>query len=270
MKEAVPGKGQTLTQLTAWWLATHFVDEAHHLLSVDPDEILEEVPRLADTQSDWRYRSSLVRKSRPLPVECVVRGYLSGSAWKEYSTSGSLAGERLAAGLVEGSAFRLPLFSPATKAQEGHDVNITLAQVEEQLGSTLASELRERSLGLYRRADERARAKGIILADTKFEFGTAPDGTVLLIDEVLTPDSSRFWPEAEYSPGRSQISLDKQPIRNYLDGLDGWDKRPPAPPLPAEVVTATSARYLELFRRLTGVSLAEFVPPHFQGMRSAV
>ena len=263
MREPVPGKGRVLTQLTAWWLGTRLRDVPHHLLSLDPAEIVQAVPALETCPGGWQGRSALVRRTRPFPLECVVRGYLSGSAWMEYRDSKTLAGEPLPAGLAESEALVPPVFSPATKAQEGHDVNITFAQAGDLIGSAQAAELRRRSLEIYRQANAAARPSGIIVADTKFEFGTAADGTVMLIDEVLTPDSSRFWPRDRYSPGRSQPSLDKQPIRDYLDGVSGWNKQDPPPPLPPRVVEAASERYCDLFRRLTGTSVDGFVPPRF-------
>jgi phosphoribosylaminoimidazole-succinocarboxamide synthase len=206
----------------------------------------------------------LVKRTDPMPVECVVRGYITGSAWKEYRDQGTLAGEPLPEGLVESGRLEPPIFSPATKAQQGdHDENITFAKVQELLGQDRAHELRHRSLEIYALGARTAEERGIILADTKFEFGTLPDGNLILIDEVLTPDSSRFWPREHYQTGRGQPSLDKQPIRDYLDSLPDWDKRPPPPDLPPEVVTATTERYLEIFRRLTGSELSSYTPPSF-------
>ncbi len=270
MNEPVPGKGRVLTQITAWWLATHMGDIPHHLVSVRPDEILRAVPELADCPPEaWEGRATLVRRTRPLPVECVVRGYLSGSAWMEYRASGTLAGEPLKPGLVESDALVPAIFSPATKAQEGHDENITFEQVTGLLGADLAGRLRERSLDIYERGRAAATAAGIILADTKFEFGTSPDGELLLIDEVLTPDSSRFWPREHYATGRGQPSLDKQPVRNYLESLSDWNKQGPPPRLPSRVVEAASERYREVFRRLTGTGLDNFVPRVFEHTRDA-
>ena len=263
MNEPVPEKGRVLTQITAWWLSTHLRDIPHHLLSVRPGEIRRAIPQLANCQETWEGRATLVRRTRPLPVECVVRGYLSGSAWKEYLESGTLAGEPLAPGLVESDALVPAIYSPSTKAQEGHDENITFDQVADLLGLELAGRLRERSLEVYERGRAAAAEAGIILADTKFEFGTSTDGDLLLIDEVLTPDSSRFWPREHYAPGRGQPSLDKQPVRDYLHGLPDWKKRYPPPPLPGHVVEAASERYREVFRRLTGTALDDFEPPRF-------
>lgn len=265
MAEPVPGKGRVLTEITAWWLSTHMPDVPHHLVSVRPDEIRQAVPALAGCEPCWEGRATLVRRTRPLPVECVVRGYLSGSAWREYRESGTLAGEPLASGLVESDALALAIFSPATKATEGHDENITFGRMAEIVGRGLAGRLRERSLDIYERGSAAAAARGIILADTKFEFGLAEDGRLLLIDEVLTPDSSRFWPREDYGTGRAQPSLDKQPLRDYLEGLDGWNKQHPPPSLPDEVIGATAERYREVFRRLTGTELDDHVPPRFGG-----
>lgn len=200
----------------------------------------------------------LVRKTEPFPVECVVRGYITGSAWKEYRASGTLAGEELPEGLVESQRLDPPIFSPATKATEGHDENITFDQVRSVVGSAVANALREMSLALYVRARNLAHERGVVLADTKFEFGVSSEGEILLIDEILTPDSSRFWLVADYEPGRSQQSFDKQPVRDYLDEIVGegkWDKRPPPPALPPAVVESTSKRYLKAYEMITGSPL---------------
>jgi phosphoribosylaminoimidazole-succinocarboxamide synthase len=200
----------------------------------------------------------LARRTEPVLFECVVRGYVAGSAWKEYRASGTLAGEPLPEGLVESQQLNPPIFSPATKAESGHDENITFAEMRGGLPTELADRLRDVSLELYTTAASRMRERGIIIADTKFEFGLASDGTLLLIDEVLTPDSSRFWPADRYEPGTSQPSFDKQPLRDYLDELrraGGWTGDPPPPTLPQEVVDATSTRYLDAYRRVTGREL---------------
>jgi phosphoribosylaminoimidazole-succinocarboxamide synthase len=200
----------------------------------------------------------LVRRTTPILFECVVRGYLSGSAWKEYRQAGTLAGEPLPAGLVESQKLEPPIFSPATKAESGHDENVTFATLREALGADLADRLRDLSLSLYTQAADRMLERGIIIADTKFEFGQTGDGALLVIDEVLTPDSSRFWPADAYEPGRGQPSFDKQPLRDYLDGVrrsGEWDGNPPPPPLPPEVVEATSTRYQDAYRRVTGQDL---------------
>ena len=263
MEEAIPRKGEVLTQISAWWLSEHFADVAHHAVAVHPDEILELVPELSDSRDQWAGRATLVRRTEPVLVECVVRGYLAGSAWQEYRVSGTLAGQPLPPGLMESSAMPAPVFSPATKAQEGHDENITFEEVERLLGRRLAGNLRARSLDIYERAASVTRQADLILADTKFEFGLTKEGSVMLIDEVLTPDSSRFWPQQDYVAGGPQPSLDKQPIRDYLDALPGWDKNPPPPALPAAVVDAASERYMEVFKRLTGIALDNFTPPSF-------
>jgi phosphoribosylaminoimidazole-succinocarboxamide synthase len=265
LPQPIPFKGEVLTQITAWWLSKLEDTFEHHLISVTPEEIEARIPVLADTRNQWARRSMLVKRTEPVLVECVVRGYITGSAWKEYKTHGTLAGEPLPEGLVESGRLEPSIFSPATKAQEGdHDENITFYAVIEALGSDLAHELRHRSMEAYAFGARTAEERGIILADTKFEFGTLPDGRLLLIDEVMTPDSSRFWPREHYRVGRGQPSLDKQPIRDYLDNLEGWDKKPPPPNLPAEVVMASTERYLEIFRRLTGLELEAYIPPSFR------
>jgi phosphoribosylaminoimidazole-succinocarboxamide synthase len=205
----------------------------------------------------------LVKRTKPVLVECVVRGYITGSAWKEYAKTGTLAGEPLAKGLQESQKLEPPYFSPATKAQTGHDENITFGHVEQLLGKDLAGRLRDLTLKVYSYGRDVANTKNIILADTKLEFGHDSKGTLLLIDEVLTPDSSRFWPKETYAVGRGQPSLDKQPIRDFLDGLKDWNKAPPAPDLPPAVVQATSERYQDVFKRLTGTNLASYEPPRF-------
>ena len=209
----------------------------------------------------------LVRRTEPVLVECVVRGYLSGSAWREYRDAGTLAGDPLPEGLRESDRLDPPIFSPATKAQEGHDENIPFGEVRSLLGPGLADRLRDLSFQVYGHGAEVAADRGIILADTKFEFGLDSDGRLLLIDEVMTPDSSRFWPRESYAPGRGQPSLDKQPIRDWLDALPDWNKQPPAPDLTADVVERTTARYLEIFRRLTGTELDDFEASTFAGDR---
>lgn len=269
LPQPIPRKGEVLTQITAWWLARLEKEEgvAHHLLSADPDRIREAVPGLAGV-GGWERRAMLVHRTDPLPVECVVRGYLAGSAWREYRDAGTLAGEPLPEGLVESERLAEPIFSPATKATEGHDENIPFSAVVKRLGADTARRLRELSLSIYGYGADTARERGILLADTKFEFGRDAGGELLLIDEVLTPDSSRFWPAGSYEPGRSQPSLDKQPIRDWLDELPDWDKTPPPPDLPPEVVDAATGRYLEIFHRLTGTELDAFAPPAFSGGES--
>ena len=258
LPQAIPRKGEVLTQLTAWWLDSLQGVVDHHLLSVDPDEIIALVPSLAESRAAWGEKSMLVHRTDPVLVECVVRGYLSGSAWKEYRVSGTLAGEPLPEGLIESQELPSAIFSPATKAQTGHDENIPFPGVVERQGEEEANRLRELSFAVYRHGVTLAKERGIILADTKFEFGHHSDGRLLLIDEVLTPDSSRFWPREHYEPGRGQPSLDKQPVRDFLDNLTGWNKLPPPPDLPDDVVRETTARYLEIFRRMTGTELDDF------------
>ncbi|MEZ4414878.1 MAG: phosphoribosylaminoimidazolesuccinocarboxamide synthase [Gemmatimonadota bacterium] len=265
MAEGVPYKGVVLTQITAWWLDRLGSRVRHHLLSAHPDVIREEVPALAAVPASlWEGRSMLVRRTTPLPIECVVRGYLAGSAWKEYRASGTLAGEPLPTGLVESARLDPPIFSPATKATSGHDENIPFEGVRQAVGAQTADTLRALSLEIYGFGAETASRRGILLADTKFEFGHDASGVLRLIDEVMTPDSSRFWPAEHYRAGTQPPSLDKQPVRDHLDGLD-WNKQPPPPPLPPEVVQRTTARYLEIFQRLTGTALTDFEPPRTQG-----
>jgi phosphoribosylaminoimidazole-succinocarboxamide synthase len=257
MAEAIPHKGAVLTQLTAWWLQQLEGRVAHHLLSADADAIVGDVPALDPYRRMLTGRAMLCVRTDVFPVECVVRGYLSGSAWKEYREHGTLAGEPLAPGLRESDRFVPPRFSPATKAEEGHDENITAERVAELLGAAVAAELERLARLVYEAGRDVAAERGIIIADTKFEFGVR-DGRILLIDEVLTPDSSRFWPADAYTPGRAQPSFDKQPLRDWLDAerrAARWNGEAPPPPLPPEVVQATSLRYLDAYRRLTGTAL---------------
>ncbi len=258
MKERVPNKGAVLTQMTAWWLRQFAQLVPHHMLASTADEIIAAVPALAMHRSALAGRAMLCRRTDVFPVECVVRGYLSGSAWKEYRRSGTLAGEPLPAGLVESDRFDPPRFSPATKAESGHDENITVSQVRELLGVETANVLEQLSRLVYARGRDLASARGIIIADTKFEFGRDREGAIRLIDEVLTPDSSRFWPADRYAPGGAQPSFDKQPLRDYLDSerrAGRWNGDAPPPPLPETVIAATSERYLDAFQRITGAPL---------------
>ncbi len=260
MREPIPWKGAVLTQISAFWFERLAGIVPTHYVTARTGEILERVPALAGRANQVAGRAMLVRRTTPVPFECVVRGYLSGSAWAEYRARGTLAGEPLPAGMLESARLEPPLFSPATKADSGHDENVTFARMAEVLGPELAARLRDTSLTVYDAGREYAASRGIIIADTKFEFGTATDGAVLLIDEVMTPDSSRFWPADRYAPGRSQPSFDKQPLRDFLAGLKAagrWDGETPPPPLPAEVVEFTSRRYLEAFRLLTGRELGD-------------
>ena len=258
MAEPVPHKGAVLTQLTAWWLRQFDRDVAHHMISADIDEIIAQVPSLAPHRDALAGRSMLCRRTEVFPVECVMRGYISGSAWKEYRASGTLAGEALPDGLRESERLDPPIFSPATKAETGHDENITIERMRTIVGARETDTLERLTRLVYGRGRDIAAARGIIIADTKFEFGRDASGRILLIDEVLTPDSSRFWPADQYEPGRSQPSFDKQPLRDYLDGerrAGRWNGEAPPPPLPDEVVDATSRRYLDAYRRITGVDL---------------
>jgi phosphoribosylaminoimidazole-succinocarboxamide synthase len=255
----IPRKGAVLTQISAFWFRELAEVVPHHCLTADAGEIVARVPALASHRAQLAGRAMLCRRTTPLPVECVVRGYLSGSAWAEYRERGTLAGEALPAGLVESARLDRPIFSPATKADVGHDENITFGRVGELVGSGLATRLRDASLALYAAGRDRAAARGIIIADTKFEFGTTADGTLLVIDEILTPDSSRFWPADRYQAGRPQPSFDKQPLRDWLaeqKRAGRWNGEAPGPALPAEVVRATSERYLDAYRRITGRDLA--------------
>ncbi len=258
MRELVPFKGAVLTQITAWWLRQFEAEIAHHLLSVDADEIVADVAVLRPHVQQLQGRAMLSRRTDVFPIECVVRGYISGSAWKEYHATGTLAGEALPAGLQESSPFPRPVFSPATKAESGHDENITIERMRAVVGSDVTATLERLARRVYERGRDVAAARGIIIADTKFEFGRADDGRILLIDEVMTPDSSRFWPAEQYAPGRSQPSFDKQPLRDWLDAerrAGRWDGNYPPPTLPAAVVAATSDRYLDAYHRITGSPL---------------
>jgi phosphoribosylaminoimidazole-succinocarboxamide synthase len=244
-------KGEVLTALSQFWFQklAHIVP--NHLVTTDLSQMPAAIQRHAEELAG---RSMLVRRAEVFPVECVVRGYLVGSGWKDYQRTGEVCGHRLPAGLRESDELETPIFTPATKAEEGHDENISEARTSELLGAEVTEFLRETSLQLYREAREYARSRNIIIADTKFEFGRDEHGQIILVDEALTPDSSRFWPLAGYEPGKSQPSFDKQFVRDYLEQLD-WDKCPPAPAIPAQVAEATTARYLEAHRLLTGEEL---------------
>ena len=260
MNEPVPRKGAVLTQLSAFWFERLASVFPSHYLTARTSEIIQHVPGLDGYESEIAGRAMLVRRAAPVPFECVVRGYLSGSAWAEYRARGTLADEPLPAGLAESSRLDPPLFSPATKAETGHDTNVTFETVAGALGRTLAERLRAASFAIYQAGRAHAADRGIIIADTKFEFGTDAGGTLRLIDELLTPDSSRFWPADRYAPGGTQPSFDKQPLRDYLASIKSagrWNGEAPPPPLPDEVVDATSRRYLEAFRLLTGRDLGD-------------
>jgi phosphoribosylaminoimidazole-succinocarboxamide synthase len=257
MHEAIPYKGVVLTQLTAWWLQQLAGLVEHHLLSADTEEIIREVPALASHRATIAGRAMLCVAADVVPIECVIRGYITGSAWKEYRSHGTLAGEPLRAGLRESDRLDPPIFSPATKAETGHDENITVQQVRDAVGAETAAALEDLARRIYEFGRETAEPRGIILADTKFEFGWRDD-RLLLIDEVLTPDSSRFWPADGYVPGGPQPSFDKQPLRDWLDAerkAGRWNGEAPPPTLPPEVIRETSLRYRDAYRRLTGHAL---------------
>lgn len=248
MPNGIPRKGEVLTQISHFWFDQTERIVPNHRLTRANDAL---PPRLQSSQ--MARRSMVVKKATPLTIECVVRGYLAGSGWKEYQRSQTVCGIKLPAGLVECSELPAPIFTPATKAETGHDENISFETAAKLVGADIAERVRELSLRIYQFARDYARQRGIIIADTKFEFGHF-NGELLLIDEVLTPDSSRFWPAAEYAPGQSQPSFDKQFVRDYLETL-AWDKTPPAPALPPEIVSRTQAKYLEAYERLTGTQL---------------
>jgi phosphoribosylaminoimidazole-succinocarboxamide synthase len=250
LPDPIPHKGAVLNQISAFWFK-RFSDIRNHVVTADFEEFPKELQKFREQLSG---RSMIVKKTQPLPVECVVRGYLAGSGWKEYQQSQSVCGIKLPANLKQASQLPEPIFTPATKAETGHDENIDMKRCVEILGEEIADRVKMLSLEIYSRGRDHAAERGIIVADTKFEFGTV-DGELLLIDECLTPDSSRFWPEDEYAVGQSPPSFDKQFVRDYLETLD-WDKTPPAPRLPKDVIERTSAKYLEAFRRLTGNEIA--------------
>jgi len=258
MAETIPMKGAVLTQISAWWFNELEGVVHHHMISADADEIIREVPALAGHRASLAGRAMLCRRTTVFPIECVIRGYLSGSAWKEYAAHGTLAGENLPPGLLESAKLEPAIFSPATKAETGHDENITIARMREILGDEVTYTLESMTRAVYTLGEKLSRDQGIIIADTKFEFGRDKDGHIILIDEVMTPDSSRFWAADAYTPGQPQPSFDKQPLRDYLDAerrAGRWNGDAPPPPLPASVVEATSKRYLEAYRRITGNEL---------------
>jgi phosphoribosylaminoimidazole-succinocarboxamide synthase len=254
LASGIPDKGKVLTQLSSFWFERMGDLVPHHLLATDVAQFPEALRRHASVLEG---RSMLVRRTEPVPIECVARGYLSGSGWKEYQQTGSVCGVTLPAGLRESDRLPEPIFTPATKADTGHDINISEAEAARLVGAPLIARLKALTLEIYRRGTAHAESKGIIIADTKFEFGLAPaaDGTdVVLIDEVLTPDSSRFWPRAEYEPGHGQPSFDKQFVRDYLEEIR-WNKQPPVPSLPDDVVRRTRDKYVEAYRLLSGREL---------------
>ena len=245
-------KGRVLTAISAFWFGKLEAITPNHVLSVDVDEMPEPIRSVPEL----RGRSTLVKRTNVFPVECVVRGYLEGSGWKDYQATGAVCGHKLRPGLRQCDKLPEPLFTPATKAAAGHDENITETQFAEIVGEETADYLKKTSLAIYAHASEYAATRGIIIADTKFEFGVGDDGQILLIDEVLTPDSSRFWSAERYEPGHAQPSFDKQFVREYLETLN-WNKQPPAPPLPPEIAAATTARYVEAYRIITGQDLPD-------------
>ena len=250
MAEPIPGKGEILTRISNFWFerTRHIVP--NHLSGIDVADLIED-PQLLQL---LQHRAVIVKRLKPLPVEAVVRGYLIGSGWKDYQRTGSVCGISLPAGLRQADRLPQVIFTPSSKAPSGeHDLNIDFAAVTKLIGAELAAQVRDASIRIYQFAVEYAAPRGIIIADTKFEFGLDEDGRLLLMDEVLTPDSSRFWPEESYAPGSSPPSYDKQFVRDYLETLD-WDKRPPPPPIPARVIEATAAKYREAYERLTGAS----------------
>jgi phosphoribosylaminoimidazole-succinocarboxamide synthase len=247
MPNGIPRKGEVLTQISDFWFNQTATFQQNHLLSKPGDPLPD---RLKPYENTLRRRSMIVKKAKPLVIECVVRGYVAGSGWKDYQKTQAICGIKLPAGLQESAELPEPIFTPATKAETGHDENISFEEAIRLLGADIAEQAKSASLKIYNFAREYARKRGIIIADTKFEFGLY-EGNLLLIDEVLTPDSSRFWPTDKYQPGRSQPSFDKQFVRDYLETLD-WNKQPPAPALPPEIVRKTQEKYLEAFERLSG------------------
>jgi phosphoribosylaminoimidazole-succinocarboxamide synthase len=252
LPNGIPCKGKVLTGLSCFWFDFLKSVLPNHFITAEVDLYPSEVKKY---RSDLTGRSMLVKKSKALPVECIVRGYLSGSGWKEYQKSQSICGINLPAGLKESSKLPGIIFTPSTKAEEGHDVNVRADFVEKQLGKEITDQIQKLSIAIYKKAADYGWEKGIIIADTKFEFGIH-DNKVILIDEVLTPDSSRFWPRDGYAPGKPQASFDKQFVRDYLEGLD-WDKTPPAPVLPEDIISKTTQKYLEAFKKITGKGFQE-------------
>jgi phosphoribosylaminoimidazole-succinocarboxamide synthase len=247
----IPDKGKVLTQISQFWFERTRSIVANHVVTTDPSQF----PEPARSAAEWlRGRAMLVRRTEPLAIECVARGYLSGSGWKDYKASGELCGIRLPAGLRESDRLPEPIFTPATKAQSGHDINISEQDAAAIVGASVLARARELTMRVYAEGAAHAESKGIIVADTKFEFGLLPDGELILIDEVLTPDSSRFWPQDGYAPGGPQPSFDKQFVRDYLEQIR-WNKQPPVPSLPPDVVARTRDKYIDAFRRLTGREL---------------
>jgi phosphoribosylaminoimidazole-succinocarboxamide synthase len=251
LASGIPDKGKVLTQLSAFWFARTRHIVPNHVIETDADRFPSELRRHAEILAG---RSMLVRKTNPIPIECVARGYLAGSGWKDYLATGAVCGVRLSPGLRESDRLPEPIFTPATKATSGHDINIGEAEAAQLIGGALVARLRALTMALYAFGAAHAERCGILLADTKFEFGLTPEGELLLIDEVMTPDSSRYWPKDQYVPGRPQVSFDKQYVRDYLERIE-WNKQPPVPALPDTVVAQTRDKYREAFRRLVGREL---------------
>ena len=254
LNEPIPEKGRVLTAMTRYWLDELNNLVPNHLISVDPTYLSDEIS--LENREFLLGRTMICRRAEMLPVECIVRGFITGSAWKEYKENGTVHGEKVVSGLKESEQFQQPLFTPSTKATSGHDENISFSESIEILGSDLAEKVKDTSLKCYKLAADLAMERGIIIADTKFEFGLI-DGELVLADEVLTPDSSRFWPEEQWSIGSSPPSFDKQPVRDFLDGTE-WDKKPPPPTLPSEVISATSSRYIEAYEKISGKSFEDW------------
>jgi len=259
MAETIPVKGAVLTQISAFWFNELEGVVPHHMISADTDAIIDEVPALKDHRASLEGRAMLCERTKVFPIECVIRGYLSGSAWKEYAAHGTLAGEKLPPGLIENGKLEAAIFSPATKAETGHDENITLARMRAIVGDEVASTLESMTRAVYTLGERISRDRGVIIADTKFEFGRDRNGRIILIDEVMTPDSSRFWAADVYKAGQPQPSFDKQPLRDYLDAerrAGRWNGEAPPPHLPSSIVEAASQRYIEAYRRITGTKLS--------------
>ena len=253
LPNGIPDKGKILTQVALFWFDFFKDSVPNHLITSDFEKIKSCVPSIEDKKEYLDGRMMLVKKAQALPVECVVRGYLAGSGWKEYKSNGTICGIKLPEGLKESDKIPEPIFTPATKAESGHDENITAKRAEEIVGEEVFEKIKSISITLYKKAAEYALSKGIIISDTKFEFGDN-NGEIILIDEILTPDSSRFWPKDDYEPGRPQLAFDKQFVRDYLETLD-WDKTPPGPNLPDEIIDKTRNRYIEALTKITGQSL---------------
>ena len=253
MANGIPNKGRILNMISAFWFGFMKDVVENHMITVDIDRMIAEESALEPYRAELAGRSMLVKKAEPLSVECIVRGYISGSGWKDYQKTGSISGIKLPEGLKNSDKLDQPIFTPSTKAEAGHDINITQDEMKAEVGEDVFNFLKEKSIAIYSKARDYADSKGIIIADTKFEFGRIGD-RIILMDEALTPDSSRFWPKDDYEPGRQQKSFDKQFVRDYLETLD-WDKTPPGPELPDDIVSKTMEKYLQAYRILTGKDL---------------